>query len=115
MQYTFWLGGYGFGMFDVLALVNAIVCWGWQEGKVSTGNSLDMTPQDEEHIKANDASVKDMEVSSNFTGYALSQWFSLDTDVQISCSLTLLNDSGVPDTTRNKCLLKYFSHVSVLH
>lgn len=44
---------------------------GWQEGKVSTGNSLDMTPQDEEHIKANDASVKDMEVSSNFTGYTL--------------------------------------------
>lgn len=102
MQYTFWLGGYGFGMFDVLALVNAIVCWGWQEGKVSTGNSLDMTPQDEEHIKANDASVKDMEVSSNFTGYALSQWFSLDTDVQISCSLAFLNDSGVPDSTRNK-------------
>lgn len=71
MQYTFWLGGYAFGMFDILAQVNAIVCWGWQEGKVSTGNSLDMTPQDEEHIKANDASVKDMEVSSNFTGYAL--------------------------------------------
>ena len=34
-----------------------------QQGKLSTGNSLDMTLQDEEHIKANDATVKDMEVS----------------------------------------------------
>jgi 5'-methylthioadenosine nucleosidase len=34
-----------------------------QEGKLSTGNSLDMTPQDEEIIKANDATIKDMEVS----------------------------------------------------
>jgi 5'-methylthioadenosine nucleosidase len=33
-----------------------------QHGKLSTGNSLDMTSQDEEHIKANDATVKDMEV-----------------------------------------------------
>lgn len=35
-----------------------------KEGKLSTGNSLDMTPQDEELIKANDASVKDMEGAS---------------------------------------------------
>ncbi len=38
-----------------------------QEGKLSTGNSLDMTPQDEEIIKANDATIKDMEVSLNIT------------------------------------------------
>ena len=36
-----------------------------QEGKLSTGNSLDMTLQDEEFIKANDATVKDMEVSTH--------------------------------------------------
>jgi len=34
-----------------------------QEGKLSTGNSLDMSLQDEEYIKANDATIKDMEVS----------------------------------------------------
>ena len=33
-----------------------------QVGKLSTGNSLDMPPVDEELIKANDASLKDMEV-----------------------------------------------------
>ncbi len=43
-----------------------------QEGKLSTGNSLDMTPQDEEIIKANDATIKDMEVSSNITCMHLS-------------------------------------------
>ncbi|CAM6126710.1 unnamed protein product [Calypogeia fissa] len=32
-----------------------------KEGKVSTGNSLDITPKDEEMILANDASLKDME------------------------------------------------------
>jgi hypothetical protein len=34
---------------------------------MSTGNSLDMTPQDEEIIKANDATIKDMEVSFHIT------------------------------------------------
>ncbi len=43
-----------------------------QEGKLSTGNSLDMTPQDEEIIKANDATIKDMEVSLNITCMHLS-------------------------------------------
>lgn len=33
-----------------------------QEGKLSTGNSLDITPKDEEIILSNDAAVKDMEV-----------------------------------------------------
>jgi hypothetical protein len=36
-----------------------------QVGKLSTGNSMDMAPIDEELIKANDASVKDMEVCKN--------------------------------------------------
>ncbi|XP_021802418.1 5'-methylthioadenosine/S-adenosylhomocysteine nucleosidase 1-like, partial [Prunus avium] len=30
-------------------------------GKLSTGNSLDMSPQDEASIVANDATIKDME------------------------------------------------------
>jgi hypothetical protein len=34
---------------------------------MSTGNSLDMTPEDEEIIKANDATIKDMEVSFHIT------------------------------------------------
>lgn len=42
-----------------------------QEGKLSTGNSLDMTLQDEEYIKANDATVKDMEVSRHLLAYLL--------------------------------------------
>lgn len=33
-----------------------------QAGKLSTGDSLDMSPQDEALITANDATVKDMEV-----------------------------------------------------
>lgn len=40
-----------------------------QGGKLSTGNSLNMTLLDEEHIKANDATVKDMEVSSDKSDY----------------------------------------------
>lgn len=34
-----------------------------QVGKLSTGNSLDMSPHDEASIVANDATVKDMEVT----------------------------------------------------
>lgn len=36
----------------------------FQVGKLSTGDSLDMSPQDEATIIANDATVKDMEVTS---------------------------------------------------
>lgn len=35
----------------------------FQVGKLSTGDSLDMTPHDEASILANDAVIKDMEVS----------------------------------------------------
>ena len=35
----------------------------FQVGKLSTGDSLDMTQQDESSIIANDATVKDMEVT----------------------------------------------------
>lgn len=34
-----------------------------QVGKLSTGNSLDMSPHDEASIVANNATVKDMEVT----------------------------------------------------
>lgn len=34
-----------------------------QVGKLSTGDSLDMSPHDEAAIVANDATVKDMEVA----------------------------------------------------
>lgn len=35
-----------------------------QVGKLSTGDSLDMSPMDEASIVANDATIKDMEVMS---------------------------------------------------
>lgn len=35
-----------------------------QVGKLSTGDSLDMSPMDEASIVANDATIKDMEVTS---------------------------------------------------
>lgn len=44
-----------------------------QVGKLSTGDSLDMCPQDEAAIVANDATVKDMEVT--FTSQICLYWF----------------------------------------
>lgn len=35
----------------------------FQVGKLSTGDSLDMSPQDEASITANEAAIKDMEVT----------------------------------------------------
>lgn len=35
----------------------------FQVGKLSTGDSLDMSTQDEASITANEASIKDMEVT----------------------------------------------------
>ncbi|XP_024395760.1 5'-methylthioadenosine nucleosidase [Physcomitrium patens] len=52
---------YGIGTIVAIPTGNLIKDLDLKEGKVSTGNSLDMTLQDEEHIKANDATVKDME------------------------------------------------------
>lgn len=45
----------------MLTLSLTFVCM-LQVGKLSTGNSLDMSPQDEASIIANDATIKDMEV-----------------------------------------------------
>ncbi|KAH7315026.1 hypothetical protein KP509_21G031000 [Ceratopteris richardii] len=52
---------YGIGANVTAATPNLVHTLHLKEGKVSTGNSLDMTPQDEEMIKANDATIKDME------------------------------------------------------
>ena len=43
--------------------VRLLLCL-FQVAKLSTGDSLDMTQQDESSITANDATVKDMEVTS---------------------------------------------------
>jgi len=52
---------YGVGTMESLPAGNLIKDLKLKEGKLSTGNSLDMTLQDEEYIKANDATIKDME------------------------------------------------------
>jgi hypothetical protein len=53
---------------------------------MSTGNSLDMTPQDEEIIKANDATIKDMEVSFHITQKHLKCTHSLSEVCNCKCS-----------------------------
>jgi len=52
---------YGIGTLGATPIPNLVKALALKEGKMSTGNSLDMTPQDEEIIKANDATIKDME------------------------------------------------------
>ncbi|KAH9554766.1 hypothetical protein CY35_08G078900 [Sphagnum magellanicum] len=52
---------YGIGTLGATPIPNLVKTLALKEGKMSTGNSLDMTPQDEEIIKANDATIKDME------------------------------------------------------
>jgi hypothetical protein len=63
---------YGIGTLAATPIPNLVKALELKEGKLSTGNSLDMTPQDEEIIKANDATIKDMEVSLNITCMHLS-------------------------------------------
>lgn len=52
---------YGVGTIEAIPVGKLIKDLKLKEGKLSTGNSLDMSKQDEEYIKANDATVKDME------------------------------------------------------
>lgn len=47
---------------DIRWLSLHIISFFYQVGKLSTGDSLDMSAQDEASIVANDATVKDMEV-----------------------------------------------------
>ncbi|CAM6126708.1 unnamed protein product [Calypogeia fissa] len=53
--------GYGIGPLVATPAPNLVKELALKEGKVSTGNSLEITPKDEEMILANDASLKDME------------------------------------------------------
>lgn len=55
---------YGVGTTESIPVGNLIKDLKLKEGKVSTGNSLDMSLQDEEYIKANDATIKDMEAAA---------------------------------------------------
>ncbi|KAL5788793.1 hypothetical protein ACOSP7_005742 [Xanthoceras sorbifolium] len=52
---------YGVGLRQAFSTPNLLKELNLKIGKLSTGDSLDMTPQDEASITANDASVKDME------------------------------------------------------
>lgn len=51
------------GFFLIIVFVSFDDLFVLQTGKLSTGDSLDMSPHDEASITANDATVKDMEVS----------------------------------------------------
>ncbi|XP_039045129.1 5'-methylthioadenosine/S-adenosylhomocysteine nucleosidase-like isoform X2 [Hibiscus syriacus] len=52
---------YGVGSRQTFPTPNLLKTLNLKSGKLSTGDSLDMTPQDETSITANDATVKDME------------------------------------------------------
>lgn len=52
---------YGVRARPTFSTPNLVKELGLKVGKLSTGDSLDMSPQDEELIRANDTSVKDME------------------------------------------------------
>ncbi|KAJ7537136.1 hypothetical protein O6H91_12G099100 [Diphasiastrum complanatum] len=52
---------YGVGATKTIPTPKLVEALGLKLGKLSTGNSLDMSPQDEEVIKSNDATIKDME------------------------------------------------------
>ncbi|PON55111.1 COBRA-like protein [Parasponia andersonii] len=52
---------YGVGLRHAFSTSNLLKELNLKVGKLSTGDSLDMTPQDEASITANDATIKDME------------------------------------------------------
>ncbi|PUZ62515.1 hypothetical protein GQ55_4G364300 [Panicum hallii var. hallii] len=52
---------YGIGARKTFAAPNILNELNFKLGKLSTGDSLDMSPQDEEAILSNDATIKDME------------------------------------------------------
>ncbi|KAJ7532301.1 hypothetical protein O6H91_14G081900 [Diphasiastrum complanatum] len=55
------LDKYGIGATQTISTPNLLAILELKNGKLSTGNSLDMSPEDEELIKSNDATIKDME------------------------------------------------------
>eukprot|EP00270_Netrium_digitus_P011407 TRINITY_DN3628_c0_g3_i2.p1 TRINITY_DN3628_c0_g3~~TRINITY_DN3628_c0_g3_i2.p1 ORF type:complete len:258 (+),score=60.61 TRINITY_DN3628_c0_g3_i2:54-827(+) len=52
---------FGVGELEALPVPHLVKALGLKEGRLSTGNSLDMSEQDAAQIERNDASVKDME------------------------------------------------------
>nr|CAB3469220.1 unnamed protein product [Digitaria exilis] len=52
---------YGVGARKTLAAPNILKELNFKLGKLSTGDSLDMSPEDEKAIQSNDATIKDME------------------------------------------------------
>ncbi|GFS42813.1 phosphorylase superfamily protein [Actinidia rufa] len=52
---------YGVGLRQAFSTPNLLKMLNLKIGKLSTGDSLDMSPEDESSIIANDATVKDME------------------------------------------------------
>ncbi|XVF45460.1 hypothetical protein PTKIN_Ptkin02bG0208400 [Pterospermum kingtungense] len=52
---------YGVGLRQAFSTPNLLKTLNLKTGKLSTGDSLDMSPQDEASITANDATIKDME------------------------------------------------------
>ncbi|XP_022747987.1 5'-methylthioadenosine/S-adenosylhomocysteine nucleosidase 2-like isoform X1 [Durio zibethinus] len=52
---------YGVGLRQAFSMPNLLKELNLKTGRLSTGDSLDMSPQDEASITANDATVKDME------------------------------------------------------
>ncbi|XP_022763107.1 5'-methylthioadenosine/S-adenosylhomocysteine nucleosidase 1-like isoform X2 [Durio zibethinus] len=52
---------YGVGLRQVFSTPNLLKELNLKIGKLSTGDSLDMSPQDEASVTANDATIKDME------------------------------------------------------
>jgi 5'-methylthioadenosine nucleosidase len=55
---------YGIGDHTATPTPNLVAALGYKTGVVTTGNSLDHTPKDDELMTANDASVKDMEAAA---------------------------------------------------
>jgi 5'-methylthioadenosine nucleosidase len=55
---------YGIGRLESVAAPNLAALHSFKTGVCTTGNSLDKTVQDDEHMLANDASVKDMEAAA---------------------------------------------------
>ncbi|KAL7002598.1 Mutanase [Sarracenia purpurea var. burkii] len=52
---------YGVGLRQAFSTPNLLKTLNLKVGKLSTGDSLDMSPQDEESLISNDATIKDME------------------------------------------------------
>jgi 5'-methylthioadenosine nucleosidase len=65
---------YGVGKLDTkVSVLNMATALGFKTGVCTTGNSLDKTEEDDKHMLANDASVKDMEAAAIAWSCALHQ------------------------------------------